>query len=89
MSELLNVSLPDKLSKYAREIVSTKGIYTSVDEYVRDLIRRDFERSQTQAWDRLHKELKEGIEALESDFVPFDPEAVISEAYKKRSVNES
>ena len=89
MSELLNVSLPDKLSKYAREIVSTAGIYTSVDEYVRDLIRRDFERSQTQGWDGLHKELKEGIEALESDFVSFDPEAVISEAHEKRSANGS
>jgi putative addiction module CopG family antidote len=89
MSELLNVSLPDKLSRYAREIASNEGIYTSVDEYVRDLIRRDFERSQAQVWDGLHEELKEGIEAMESDFVPFDPEAIISEAHEKRSANAS
>ena len=44
MFESLNISLPDKLSRYAKEIAGTEGTYTSVDEYIRDLIRRDFER---------------------------------------------
>ena len=89
MPESLNISLPDKLSRYAKAIAGSEGIYTSVDEYIRDLIRRDFERLQEQEWDALHEKLKERIEALPSDFTPFDPQAIISEAREKRLANGS
>lgn len=44
----MNVSLPDDLRAFV-EVQVQEGGYGSISEYVRELIRRDFERRQLRA----------------------------------------
>lgn len=44
----MNVSLPDELRSFVDAQVA-EGAYGSTSEYVRELIRRDFERRQLRA----------------------------------------
>lgn len=53
----MNISLPDKLKKWV-ESKATGGDYANASDYVRDLIRRDQER--TEALARLGAELEKG-----------------------------
>ena len=55
----MNVSLPDKMKKWVEEQVET-GRYGNSSDYVRDLVRRDQERTEARA--TLYKFLDEGFE---------------------------
>lgn len=44
----LNISLPDRLKRWAESRVS-EGRYSSASDYVRDLMRRDQEAAEAQA----------------------------------------
>jgi antitoxin ParD1/3/4 len=55
----VNVSLPDSLKHFVDQCVESGG-YDSVDEYVRELIRRDRVRLAEQ---RLAELLREGLES--------------------------
>ena len=54
----MNVSIPEKLKKWAETRVAEGG-YSSTSDYVRDLVRRDQEHSEKAAW--LHSELEKGL----------------------------
>jgi len=63
----LNVRISGTLKDYvAREI--SEGAYENMSEYVRDLIRRDQERAEEQAFQTLKAELQLGFQAQESEF---------------------
>lgn len=49
----LTVRLSDALSEFVAANVGENGAYENVSEYVRDLIRRDKERVEAEAFDRL------------------------------------
>jgi antitoxin ParD1/3/4 len=59
--QTMNISLPDQLKEFVDEQVGS-GRYSSVSEYVRDLIRDDERRK---AQDKLEALLMEGIESGE------------------------
>ena len=59
--QTMNVSLPDTLKAFVDEQVSTGG-YSSVSEYVRDLLRAAQERKTNE---RLQQLLLEGMESGE------------------------
>jgi Arc/MetJ-type ribon-helix-helix transcriptional regulator len=48
--------------------VGENGFYENVSEYIRDLIRRDKERSEEQALERLKAELAHAFAAPESSY---------------------
>ena len=52
--------------------------------HIRDLVRRDFERHERQRWDFIRHELKAGMEAERTDFVPLDEVEIIAEAQRRR-----
>lgn len=64
----MNVSLPEKMKEFVDRRVEAGG-YQTVSEYVRDLIRKDIERLET---DRLDALLLEGIRSIEEEGTVLD-----------------
>ncbi len=56
----LNVRISGSLSDFVTEAISD-GDYENVSEYVRDLIRRDKERAEREAFDALRLRLQEAF----------------------------
>ncbi len=72
----MNISLPDPLKKFVDGQIST-GRYSSVSEYVRELIRTDERRK---AEDLLEAKLLDGLSSAESALTPADWHAIRKEA---------
>lgn len=53
MTEEIKVRVSGTLLKFVEERTGADGLYTSVNEYLRDLIRRDFERMEDRELARL------------------------------------
>lgn len=86
MAEGINVRLTDKLRSFVESRTGENGLYGSASEYIRDLIRRDYEQEEAYKWKQLLSELQPGLEADEDDFVIFDPEDIITEAKGEQCV---
>ena len=89
MSEGLTVQVPDKLQQFINKQVGPDGLYESADEYMRDLIRRDYQQHESRKWSMLADQLRPGMYARESDFVDFNPEEIIKTAKKEKTGNVS
>jgi antitoxin ParD1/3/4 len=87
MAEGVNVRITGKLRHFIEEQVGPDGLYESASEYVRDLIRRDYQRQEERKWRWLINQLRPGMEADESDFVAFDPEDIIGAAKKAKAAD--
>jgi putative addiction module CopG family antidote len=74
----LNVRVTGPLSEFVSAKVGEDGAYENVSEYVRDLIRRDKDQAERDAFDRLKAELTRAFSAPESAYGPLDAETVIS-----------
>jgi putative addiction module CopG family antidote len=64
----MTVRLSGALSDFVAANVSETGSYENVSEYIRDLIRRDKERSEQEAFDRLKAELTHAFAAPDSTY---------------------
>ena len=84
MAEGVNVRFAGELQKFIQHRVGDSGLYGSASEYIRDLVRRDYEREEQRKWSGLRAELKPGIEADEADFVTLDANKIIAEAKGRR-----
>ncbi len=89
MAEGVNVRITGKLRRFVEEQASSNGLYESASEYVRDLIRRDYKRQEERKWSWLMDQLRPGMEADESEFVPLEPEEIIKAAKKEKTGNAS
>ena len=89
MAEGVNVRITGKLRRFVEEQASSNGLYESASEYVRDLIRRDYKRQEERKWSWLMDQLRSGMEADGSEFVPLDPEDIIKAAKKEKAGNAS
>jgi antitoxin ParD1/3/4 len=58
--------------------VDENGAYENISEYVRDLIRRDKERREREAFDRLKAELSQAFAAPEDSYVALTAAEVIA-----------
>jgi antitoxin ParD1/3/4 len=74
----LTVRLGGALSDFVAVNVGENGSYENVSEYVRDLIRRDKERAETEAFNRLKAELSHAFAAPEASYKPLTPAEVIA-----------
>ena len=72
----MNISLPEPLKEFVDHQIA-EGRYSSVSEYIRELIRSDEKRK---AEERLTSLLLEGLESEESELVPSDFEDIRKEA---------
>ena len=84
MAEGVNVRFAGELQRFIQNRTGSSGLYSSASEYIRDLVRRDYEREEQRKWQWLREELMPGVEAQESEFVALDADSVITEAKKRR-----
>ncbi len=89
MAEGVNVRITGKLRRFIEEQVSSSGLYESASEYIRDLIRQDYQQQEKRKWSWLMDQLRPGMEADESEFVPLDPEEIIKASKKEKAGNAS
>lgn len=82
MSRVTTTTMTVRLSGVLRDFVtanvSEHGAYENVSEYVRDLIRRDKERKETDTFDRLKAELAHAYAAPEATYRPLTAADVIA-----------
>jgi antitoxin ParD1/3/4 len=64
----LKVGVGGVLSEFVTANVRPHGAYDNVSEYVRDLIRKDRDRAEQQAFELLKAELQRAFAAPESDY---------------------
>ena len=74
----MTVRLSGALSDYVAVNIGENGSYENVSEYIRDLIRRDKERSEREAHERLKAELVRAFAAPDSSFHPLSAAEVIA-----------
>jgi antitoxin ParD1/3/4 len=74
--ESMNISLPEPLKQFVDGQIST-GRYSSVSEYVRELIRADEKRKAEEA---LEAKLLEGLKSPEHELTAVEWKAIRSEA---------
>jgi antitoxin ParD1/3/4 len=85
MAEGVNVRITGKLKRFIEEQAGPDGLYESASEYVRDLIRRDYQQQEERKWRWLIHQLRSGMEADENNFIPFDPEEIIRSAKEEKA----
>ncbi|MDE0045330.1 MAG: addiction module antitoxin [bacterium] len=69
-STTMTVRLGGALSDFVSANVGDDGSFENVSEYIRDLIRRDKERAEAEAFDRLKTELTHAFAAPEKTYQP-------------------
>jgi antitoxin ParD1/3/4 len=74
----LTVRLSGALSDFVQANTGEDGAYENVSEYIRDLIRRDKERTEQAAFERLKAELTHAFAAPDSSYQPLTAAEVIA-----------
>jgi antitoxin ParD1/3/4 len=74
----MTVRLSGALSDFVAANVGEHGTYENISEYMRDLIRRDKERKEQEAYERLKAELTQAYAAPESSYKPLTAADVIA-----------
>ena len=74
----MTVRLSGALSDFVSANVGENGSYENVSEYIRDLIRRDKERSESEAFERLKAELERAFAAPDASYRPLSASDVIA-----------
>ena len=74
----MTVRLGGALSDFVAANVGENGSYENVSEYIRDLIRRDMERVEKEAFDRLNTEVAHAFSAPESSYKPLTAAEIIA-----------
>ena len=74
----MTVRLGGALSEFVSANVGENGSYENVSEYIRDLIRRDKERSEREAFERLKAELERAFAAPDESYRPLSASDVIA-----------
>lgn len=74
----MTVRVSGALSEFVATNVGEDGTYENVSEYIRDLIRRDKERTDREAFARLTAELTRAFAAPEENFKPLAAADVIA-----------
>lgn len=74
----MTVRVNGALSEFVAANVGENGAYENVSEYIRDLIRRDKERAEKEAFERLKAELARAFAAPDSSYAPLTAADVIA-----------
>lgn len=87
MSTAITINFLGELESFVQQRVGNSGLYDSANEYIRDLVRRDYEQEEQIRWTWLAEELTPGMKAAESEFVPLDAASVIAEAKARKQAH--
>lgn len=78
----LNVRVGGALRDFVATNVGDQGAYENASEYVRDLIRRDKERTEAEQFNRLKADLTRAFAAPQSGYAPLDADEVIARNHR-------
>lgn len=81
----VNLKFTGELEQFIENRINVSGLYTSASEYIRDLVRHEYEREEERKWAWLREELRPGMEADESEFVDCDVDRILKEAKARRA----
>lgn len=84
ISEGVNVRFAGELQSFIQQRVSQTGLYSSTSEYIRDLVRRDYQQEQERRWAWLRHELSAAATTDASEFEALDAEDLIVQAKKTK-----
>jgi len=87
MSAAITILFPGELESFVQQRVGSSGLYDSASEYIRDLVRRDYEQEEQRRWNWMEEELTPGMMAAEAEFVPLDAASVIMEAKARKQAH--
>jgi len=74
----MTVRVSGELSEFVARNVGDEGLYENVSEYVRDLIRRDKERVEQEAFQKLKAELQLAFSAPEESYIRMTAEEFLA-----------
>lgn len=80
----MTVRLSGPLSDFVAQNVGENGCYENTSEYIRDLIRRDKERTERQLFEQLKAELILAFSAAEETYRPLSAADVIKRNQKEQ-----
>jgi Arc/MetJ-type ribon-helix-helix transcriptional regulator len=78
MSDEIQLHISGPLRDHLDSQTGPGGLYESVDEYIRDLIRRDRLQPEETSWGWLQSPLSPLVDAPDDDFVELEAAAVNS-----------
>lgn len=81
--EGVSVKFPGELQRFIQSRTSANGLYGSVAEYLRDLVRRDFEREEQRQWTWRTHEVRKGPPDKDDFFSPIN--VVVAEENGKKA----
>ena len=87
MAAGVNVRFAGELEGFIQEHVLKSGLYNSAGEYIRDLVRRDYEHEEQRKHAWLRHELAAGAGAEASEFVALDAGSLIAKAKARKKAN--
>ena len=79
----MTVRISGALRDFVAANVGETGSYENVSEYVRDLIRRDKQRSEQQAFERLKAELKRAFAAPDDTYETLSADDIIAKGRER------
>ncbi len=82
----INTRLPQQLASYVDEICGPHGLYETASEFVRELIRQHYEKSELHKWQNLNSKLAPGANADISEFEQVNPDEQLKQ-FKNRYKN--
>ncbi|ROP59895.1 putative addiction module CopG family antidote [Enterobacter sp. BIGb0383] len=74
----MTVRLKGPLSDFVADKIGENGAYDNVSEYIRDLIRRDKERTEAETFERLKTELSRAFAEPESSYITLTAADIIA-----------
>lgn len=84
MAEGVNVRFAGELQRFIHKKTGDGGLYSSASEYIRDLVRRDYESEDRRLMEQLREELRAGAIAKPGEFVALDADRLIAGAKARR-----
>ena len=75
------------LRNHLEECTGEYGLYETPSEYLRDLIRKDMERAETEKWERVRTALAEGLSAKDSEYQPLTASEIKQRARKRHGLS--
>ena len=76
-----------RLRNHIEECTGVDGVYETPSEYLRDLIRQDMDRKESEKWERLRTALAEGLSAADSDYKSLSSSDIKQRARQRHSLS--
>ena len=81
ISKGVNVRISGKLQNFVNQQIGPDGLYESVSEYIRELIRQDYQQKEEAKWQWLYQQLEPGLKT--NEFKKVTADEVIKRNHKK------